>query len=203
MALEMLVPAKRDAGDDESIADFARRRLGREAADRLVAPLLGGISAGDAIRNSRFLSCAFWLQQARHPKSIFLPCREGARIWGFTPMQVSRYCTAACVDGYLTLIEKGRDAALALARDAGQPDLFDRVNAVAAEDPAPSFLHSALCAMSLVFVIIPPSGNNRPNMWYVPMSPPMSPASSPNTRRLRVVPSGWTSKASTLVLLVT
>src|SRR6185437_2535967 len=47
MALEPLVPARR-ADEDESIADFARRRLGREAAERLVAPLLGGISAGDA-----------------------------------------------------------------------------------------------------------------------------------------------------------
>lgn len=50
---------------------------------------------------------------------------------------------------HLTLVRQGRDAALALARDAGQPDLFDRVSAVAAEAPTPSFLHSALCAMSL------------------------------------------------------
>ena len=43
------VPARRFEGDDdESIGDFATRRLGREAAERLVAPLLGGISAGDA-----------------------------------------------------------------------------------------------------------------------------------------------------------
>jgi oxygen-dependent protoporphyrinogen oxidase len=49
MALEPLVAARRFEGDDdESIADFATRRLGREAAERLVAPLLGGISAGDA-----------------------------------------------------------------------------------------------------------------------------------------------------------
>jgi oxygen-dependent protoporphyrinogen oxidase len=49
MALEPLVRARTaDAEGDESIADFARRRLGREAAERLVAPLLGGISAGDA-----------------------------------------------------------------------------------------------------------------------------------------------------------
>jgi oxygen-dependent protoporphyrinogen oxidase len=49
MAFEPLVPARRYQGDeDESIAAFARRRLGREAADRLVAPLLAGISAGDA-----------------------------------------------------------------------------------------------------------------------------------------------------------
>jgi hypothetical protein len=36
-----------------------------------------------------------------------------------------------------------------VARKAGQPDLFDRVRAVAGEAPSPSFLHSALCAMSL------------------------------------------------------
>jgi protoporphyrinogen/coproporphyrinogen III oxidase len=48
MAMEPLIPVRRDDSVDESIAGFARRRLGREAADRLVAPLLGGISAGDA-----------------------------------------------------------------------------------------------------------------------------------------------------------
>lgn len=49
MALEPFVPPRRFHGDDdESIAEFATRRLGREAAERLVAPLLGGISAGDA-----------------------------------------------------------------------------------------------------------------------------------------------------------
>ncbi|MBV9947485.1 MAG: protoporphyrinogen oxidase [Myxococcales bacterium] len=50
MALEPFVPARRfeSEDDDESIADFAARRLGREAAERLVAPLLGGITAADA-----------------------------------------------------------------------------------------------------------------------------------------------------------
>jgi protoporphyrinogen/coproporphyrinogen III oxidase len=49
MAMEPLVPVRAfDGDDDESIADFAARRLGHEAADRLVAPLLGGITSGDA-----------------------------------------------------------------------------------------------------------------------------------------------------------
>jgi oxygen-dependent protoporphyrinogen oxidase len=48
MAMEPLVRVRDSAEGDESIAQFATRRLGREAADRLVAPLLGGISAGDA-----------------------------------------------------------------------------------------------------------------------------------------------------------
>lgn len=46
MALEPFVPARRSA-DDESLADFARRRLGAEALERLVAPMLAGIFAGD------------------------------------------------------------------------------------------------------------------------------------------------------------
>lgn len=46
MALEPLVPAKR-GHDDESLADFTRRRLGAEALDVLVAPMLAGIYAGD------------------------------------------------------------------------------------------------------------------------------------------------------------
>ncbi len=50
---------------------------------------------------------------------------------------------------HLALVQQGPQAAAAIARDAGHPDLFDRVSAVAGEAPAPSFLHSALCAMSL------------------------------------------------------
>lgn len=44
---------------------------------------------------------------------------------------------------------EGAEAARALACEHGHPDLFDRVTAFASEDPSPSFLHSALCAMSL------------------------------------------------------
>jgi hypothetical protein len=50
---------------------------------------------------------------------------------------------------HLALVQHGPEAAAAVAREAGQPDLFARVNAVAGEAPSPSFLHSALCAMSL------------------------------------------------------
>ncbi len=50
---------------------------------------------------------------------------------------------------FSTLVNNGSAAAARVAREAGQPDLFERVNAVASEAPTPSFLHSALCAMSL------------------------------------------------------
>jgi protoporphyrinogen/coproporphyrinogen III oxidase len=48
MGLEPFVPRRVANGADESIASFVTRRLGKEVADRLVAPLLGGIYGGDA-----------------------------------------------------------------------------------------------------------------------------------------------------------
>jgi oxygen-dependent protoporphyrinogen oxidase len=39
---------KRTADDEESVFAFARRRIGREAAERMVAPFVSGIYAGDA-----------------------------------------------------------------------------------------------------------------------------------------------------------
>lgn len=46
LAAERFVPRRRLA-EDESLAEFARRRLGREAFERLVQPLAGGIYMGD------------------------------------------------------------------------------------------------------------------------------------------------------------
>lgn len=48
---ELFVPPRRD-GDDETVAAFTRRRLGQEAYDWLVEPLLAGIHAGNGERLS-------------------------------------------------------------------------------------------------------------------------------------------------------
>lgn len=42
---EIVVP--KGGGDDETLADFARRRLGREAFEKLIDPMASGIYAGD------------------------------------------------------------------------------------------------------------------------------------------------------------
>ncbi|MBI4402402.1 MAG: protoporphyrinogen oxidase [Nitrospirae bacterium] len=47
MAMDFVLPAKRKPGD-ESLAAFFRRRLGREAFERVIEPLMAGIYAGDA-----------------------------------------------------------------------------------------------------------------------------------------------------------
>lgn len=46
LAYEMLVPPRMDSVD-ETLADFGRRRLGGEALDKLIAPMVSGIFAGD------------------------------------------------------------------------------------------------------------------------------------------------------------
>jgi oxygen-dependent protoporphyrinogen oxidase len=46
LAGELFVPPRRD-GVDETLAEFARRRLGPEALDKLIGPMVSGIFAGD------------------------------------------------------------------------------------------------------------------------------------------------------------
>lgn len=46
LALEMVIP-KRSDGVDETLASFGRRRLGEEALQKLIAPMVSGIFAGD------------------------------------------------------------------------------------------------------------------------------------------------------------
>ncbi len=46
IAKEIFVPQKKD-NSDETLADFARRRLGSEALDYLIGPMVSGIFAGD------------------------------------------------------------------------------------------------------------------------------------------------------------
>jgi oxygen-dependent protoporphyrinogen oxidase len=46
MGLDLVIPPRRD-GHDESLAEFIKRRLGREALERLAEPLLAGVYAAD------------------------------------------------------------------------------------------------------------------------------------------------------------
>lgn len=101
MALEPLVPPG-PADADESLADFTRRRLGAEALDNLVAPMLAGIFAGDAERLS--VRSAF-------PQLLELEKKGGlARgLWTRTPKRARRagfstFMTLKC--GLSRLIEE-------------------------------------------------------------------------------------------------
>jgi oxygen-dependent protoporphyrinogen oxidase len=72
MGLDLVLPARRETGD-ESIAAFLRRRFGQEMVDRLGEPLLAGIHAGDPERLS--MAAAF-------PRFVELEARHGSLIRG-------------------------------------------------------------------------------------------------------------------------
>jgi oxygen-dependent protoporphyrinogen oxidase len=115
MAFEPFVAARAFEGDDdESIADFAARRLGREAADRLVAPLLGGISAGDASDLS---------VRAAFPQLVAMESDHGSLVRGMRAVARERQ-HARRSDG-------GGSAFVSLAGGVGQlvAALVDRVRA--------------------------------------------------------------------------
>jgi len=80
LAWEYFVPRKAaDADSDESLASFVRRRLGREAFDRLVQPLVGGIYTADAEKLSLRATLPRFLDMERDHGSLIRAARHEAR----------------------------------------------------------------------------------------------------------------------------
>jgi protoporphyrinogen/coproporphyrinogen III oxidase len=72
MGLDLVLPAKRSL-EDESLASFFRRRVGRQAFERMLEPLMAGIYAGDAEQMS---------MQATFPRFVELEQQYGSVIRG-------------------------------------------------------------------------------------------------------------------------
>jgi oxygen-dependent protoporphyrinogen oxidase len=72
MGMDLLIPARRESGD-ESLADFIRRRLGQEALDKIAEPLMAGIHVADPETLSL---------QATFPRFIQLEQKYGSLIKG-------------------------------------------------------------------------------------------------------------------------
>jgi oxygen-dependent protoporphyrinogen oxidase len=70
MALDLVVP-RRAVSDDESLAQFVTRRLGREALERMAQPMVGGIYTADP----QYLS-----MQATMPQFLEMERRHGSLI---------------------------------------------------------------------------------------------------------------------------
>lgn len=72
LLLEPFVPPRRPTvpDEDESIAAFVRRRLGREALERIVQPLVGGIYTGDPEKLSLMATLPGFLQMERESGSL-------------------------------------------------------------------------------------------------------------------------------------
>ena len=74
---ERFVPRRRGNGD-ESVASFARRRLGREAFERLVQPLVGGIYTADPEKLSMLATMPRFVETERRFGSLIRGRRAAA-----------------------------------------------------------------------------------------------------------------------------
>jgi protoporphyrinogen/coproporphyrinogen III oxidase len=82
MALDLILPrrAHLDKDTDESLAAFVRRRLGREALERMAQPMVGGIYTADPEKLSLRATMPRFLEMERAHRSLILAMRRSARV---------------------------------------------------------------------------------------------------------------------------
>ncbi len=97
MALEPFVPVRTFHDDeDESVAEFITRRLGDQVTDRLAAPLLGGIFAG----NAQAISV-----RAAFPQLVAAEAKYGSLIQAMRALRRLREAAAAQADSPPSMFE--------------------------------------------------------------------------------------------------
>src|SRR5712691_155748 len=89
MALDLVVP-RRSSTEDESLAEFVTRRLGREALERMAQPMVGGIYTADP----QYLS-----MQATMPQFIAMEQQYGSLIRAMLHKQHSASAAAPGTSG--------------------------------------------------------------------------------------------------------
>jgi oxygen-dependent protoporphyrinogen oxidase len=73
MAADLFLPRKREfENDDESLASFVRRRLGREALERMAQPMVGGIYTADPEELSLRATMPRFLEMEQEHRSLIL-----------------------------------------------------------------------------------------------------------------------------------
>jgi oxygen-dependent protoporphyrinogen oxidase len=108
LLLEAAIPGRRDEAD-ESLAAFARRRLGREVWERLVQPLVGGIYTADPERLSLLATLPQFREMERQHGSLIRAARRAAPAARSEATSGARYGLFATLQGGLsTLIERLR-----------------------------------------------------------------------------------------------
>jgi protoporphyrinogen/coproporphyrinogen III oxidase len=80
MAADLVIRRKTTNGiADESLASFVRRRLGKEALDRMAQPMVGGIYTADPEKLSLRATLPRFLEMEREHRSIILAMRHRGR----------------------------------------------------------------------------------------------------------------------------
>ena len=130
MACDLVLP--RGGDPDESLGAFVRRRLGREALERVAQPLVAGIYTADHDELSLSATMPRFLEMEQRERSVILALWRAARK---APAQHAG--TSGARWSLFVTLARGMDElvqALAARLPAGAVRLKERVTAVARED---------------------------------------------------------------------
>jgi oxygen-dependent protoporphyrinogen oxidase len=139
LLMDLLIP-RRDDEVEESLAGFVRRRLGREALDRLVQPLVAGIYTADPTNLSLKATLPQYLAMEREHRSLILAGWREARRNGEN--RLARLASGARYGMFVSL-QGGMDGlpvALAGALPAGSVQLNTAVRRVIRNAPVSPWL---------------------------------------------------------------
>ncbi|HEY0081753.1 MAG TPA: protoporphyrinogen oxidase [Pyrinomonadaceae bacterium] len=117
MALDLFRPRRARAGgddDDESLADFVRRRFGREALERMAQPMVGGIYTADPEQLSLRATMPRFLDMERDHRSIILAMWRARRraVSNTRGTSGARYSLFLSFDGGMQTLSDALAAAL-------------------------------------------------------------------------------------------
>ena len=115
-----------DPGEDESLGELVTRRLGREAFDRVVEPVFGGLFAGDAARFSTRLVAPRLLELEARWGSFTSAARAERRAAELAAARAERSESPASPPAQVALRNGMEDLVHALARElraAGSPNV--------------------------------------------------------------------------------
>ena len=110
MGLDLVLPRRRGTGD-ESLASFVRRRLGREALERMAQPMVAGIYAADPEELSLEATMPQFIEMERRHRSVILALRRRmAEARGTAGASGPRYALFVALDeGMGLLVEALRE----------------------------------------------------------------------------------------------
>src|SRR5258706_14029450 len=73
MAADLFLPRRNgNTNEDETLAEFVLRRLGREALERMAQPMVGGIYTADPDKLSLLATMPRFLEMEREHRSVIL-----------------------------------------------------------------------------------------------------------------------------------
>lgn len=78
-AMDIMIPRRKNLDDDETLASFVNRRLGKEILDRLAEPLVGGIHASDPDTMSLASTFPRFLQMEKDDRSLIMAMLKSKR----------------------------------------------------------------------------------------------------------------------------